>query len=226
MRSLTTRLVATFTAVWLAALPGCGDGTICLAGSDCRDEASGNVTLGGNILSVVVDNALRDIVVFVYTDIARDVQLPQDLACLTSDDFASMRTVIVGSSGTRSFTIENISRGDLTVVFLQDHASDPDGQIDTEDVDGGWADCSCTAPGCATNDGENAVAILDGEGRLSPVRAGQTVDIQDIEIDFPTAGATADRIEISTTPDDGSGEPSSSSGLASGGGLRIGFFSR
>ena len=53
-------------------------------------------------MSVVVDNALRDIVVFVYTDIAGDVQLPQDLACLTSDDFASMRTVIVGSSGTRS----------------------------------------------------------------------------------------------------------------------------
>lgn len=222
-------LAATFTSVLLAtaAVTGCGGGTICLPGSACKDEASGNVILGGDILSVVVDNALRDIVVFVYTDIEADVQLPQDLACLTSDNFASMRTTIVSSSGTRSFTLENISRGNLTVVFLQDHSTDPDGQIDEDDVEGGWADCSCTEDGCPTYEGENAVAILDGEGRLSPVRAGQTVDIQRIEIDFPTAGATADRIEISTTPGDGSNEETSNSSAgASGGGLTIGFTSR
>ena len=181
-----TRLRSMLPAVVLAFSTACGDGVIQF-GPDTDAGGGNNITVSGNISSVIVDNALRDVVVFVYTDLSSGVQLPQGLPGLTASDFTAVRTQVVGSGAARSFSLDNVRRGDLTIVFLQDQATDPDGQIDDSDVSA------------------NAVAILDGEGRLNPVRAGQSVNLVDIEIDLPTAAATADRIDITTTDDSSSG---------------------
>ena len=242
---MSTRSTPSFRRVAALALAGtlmsaCGEGVICLNGGSCENAGGGNdIVVGGDVASVVVDNSLRDLVVFVYTDIQSDPdrfpagpRIPEDLACLTAANFAGMRTVVVSgsASSTRTFSIQNILRGELTVVFLQDQSTDPDGQIDIDDVAGGPASCDCVEPppACPANDipaSDNAVAELDGEGRLNNVRAGQSVDLDTITIDFPTAAATADQISI-TASSGGDGSDGSSSALGTGGGLTIGFASR
>jgi hypothetical protein len=173
-------------ALVLACSTACGDGVIQF-GPDTDAGGGNNITVSGNISSVIVDNALRDIVVFVYTDLSSSVQLPQDLPGLTSSDFTAVRTQVVGSGAARSFSLDNVRRGALTVIFLQDRATDPDGQVDESDV---------------TSD---SVAVFDGESRLDPVRAGQSVNLADVEIDFPAAAAIADRIVITAADETASG---------------------
>ena len=167
-------------ALVLVGSTACGDGVIQF-GPDTDSGGGNNITISGNISSVIVDNALRDIVVFVYTDLSSDIQLPQGLPGLTSSDFTAVRTQVIASGAARSFSLDNVRRGVLTVIFLQDRATDPDGQVDESDI------------------ASDSVAVFDGEGRLNPVRAGQSVNLADIEIDFPAAAAIADRIVITTT---------------------------
>jgi len=166
---------------------GCGDGVIKLfGGSGNNNGANGNdITVQGNIRSVFVDNALRDIVVFVYTNVEKGAQLPY-----SPSQFDAVRTVAISSdAATRDFTVTNVSRGRLQVVFLQDSATDPDGSIDPDDVD--------PTPGSTTN----AVATLDAGSRLDSIRSGSTVTIEDIDIDLPNSTADQVIIRVTSKPD-------------------------
>ena len=61
-------------ALVLVGSTACGDGVIQF-GPDTDSGGGNNITISGNISSVIVDNALRDIVVFVYTDLSSDCLL-------------------------------------------------------------------------------------------------------------------------------------------------------
>jgi hypothetical protein len=159
-------------------------------GGDSDDDGSGdNIVVNGQIQDIIVENALRSIVVFVYTDLSSSATLPP-----ASSDFRSVRTVVVDPNGDRSFTLKNISRGSLTVVFLQDHASDPDGAIDCEDVTINTP-ATCPPNPDATPE-DNAVAVLVGAGQLDDVKGGSTVTLEDVDVDFPTATADAEDVLI------------------------------
>lgn len=221
--------------VAVACTSACGEGVITFPpGSDSSGDS---VQIEGEIEEVFVENALRDIVVFVYTDLDPTLELPTDLADLSSSDFESLRTVVIRATpeedAVRRFSISNARRGRLTVVFLQDAAGDDaDGQIDAEDVSGGPFDCNCESAPCqdspARPDDTNAVAILDDRGRFDPARGGRTYTIREIRIDFPTACATMRVIDGETTPEAGDdGDNAVRAGTGSGGGgLTIGFTSR
>jgi hypothetical protein len=169
----------------VAICAGCGDGVIKLfGGSGGGGGTAGTVTVTGDIRSVVIDNALRDIVVFVYTDVDKNATLPY-----APGEFDSVRTVAIASdAAARTFTVRNVTRGQLQIVFLQDNATDPDGSIDAGDVD--------MTPGSTTN----AVAILDAGSRLNTVRGNQRVTVQDIDIDLPNF--VADAVTITIAPDE------------------------
>jgi hypothetical protein len=174
------------------ALAACGEGVIPFGGVSDDDGGGDNIVVNGQLRDIIVENALRSIVVFVYTDLSPTATLPP-----ASTDFRSVRTVVVDPDGDRSFTVKDISRGSLTVVFLQDHASDPDGEIDCDDV------TVNKPPGCppdpnSTAD-DNAVAVLVGAGKLSDVRGGSTVTLEDVDVDFPMATADADEVLVART---------------------------
>jgi hypothetical protein len=186
MRSLS------LAACLALALYGCGSGVVCFGGSDCGDDDDDErtVTIEGNLDTVRPPNAVRDLVVFVYTGIGA-----ADLADGPPfDDFVDADSAVVGDDDT--FDMEKIRRGNLTVIVLRDDP-EPDGSIDTGD------DCS----------------VLRDGGDLSDVAGGRRVTIEDMDVDFdpvscpspaPAAGcgcSTADDIVIGR--DDSSGGGSS-----------------
>ncbi len=182
--------------VWMIlalVLTGCGEGVIPFGGDHDDDRGGDNITVTGNIRDIFVENALRDIVVFVYTDLSENALLPP-----ASDQFVSVRTVVVSPSGSRQFTLTNVRRGTLTVVFLQDHATDPDGSIDCEDVTV-MKPTTCPPDPNSTAD-ENAVARLIKSNKLTDVRGGSSVTLNDVDVDFPSAMAEALDIVIAATP--------------------------
>ena len=166
-------------------LAGCGSGVVCFGG-DCDgddDDDEKTVEVSGNVESVAPPNAVRDVVVFVYTSLASD-----DLADGPPfDDFKDADAVVVSDDDT--FSVDRISRGNLTIIVLLD-APEPDGTIDAGD------ECS----------------VLRAGGDLNDVRGGYSVEIEDLDIDFgesscsdnqPAAGcgcARADDIVVRLTP--------------------------
>jgi hypothetical protein len=174
------------------ALAACGEGVIPFGGGSDDEGGGDNIVVNGQIRDIIVENALRAIVVFVYTDLSPTATLPP-----ASSDFRSVRTVVVDPNGDRTFSVKDINRGSLTVVFLQDHASDPDGEIDCDDVTVNKPAGCPPDPGSTPED--NAVAVLVGAGKLSDVRGGSTVTLEDVDVGFPTATADAEEILIART---------------------------
>lgn len=179
-------------AIPLTFVVGCGEGTVCFGG-DCRgndDDDEKTVSLSGNVVSTLPPNASRETAVFVYTalDQADRADGPP------FDVYKDAAAVIVDSEGT--FDLDRLSRGKLTVIFSRDSEPEPNGTIDPGD------ECS---------------VLLDG-GDLSDVRGGQTVTIEDVDIEFSTGScpspppaadcgcARADDIRVRTTrPDESDG---------------------
>lgn len=180
-------------AWWLAVglslmLHGCGSGVICFGSDDCDDDDDDErtVTIEGNLDTVRPPNAVRDLVVFVYTGM--------DAADLADgppfDGFVDADSVVVDDEDT--FSMTRIRRGRLTVVVLRDDP-EPDGSIDAGD------DCS----------------VLRDGGDLSDVAGGRRVTIEDMDVDFdpascpdpaPAAGCGCSRADdIVISRDDSSG---------------------
>jgi hypothetical protein len=171
-------------------LCGCGSGAVCFGGSDCGDDDDDDertVSVQGNVDSVSPPNAVRDLVMFVYTGLD-DADLADGAPFA---DFKSGDAVVVDEDD--KFALSRIARGHLTVIVLLDDP-EPDGSIDAGD------DCS----------------VLRDGGDLSDVAGGRLVTIEDMDIDFdiascpdpaPAAGcgcSTAEDIVISRDePDDG-----------------------
>jgi len=182
-------MIARLTLALLCAstLAGCGEGSVCFGGN-CGNTNNDNneetVTVEGNVDSVAPPNAVRDLVAFVYTRLDST-----DLADGAPFDSYKAADTDVVSEDDDTFSMDRVTRGKLTVIFLLD-ASDPDGTIDPGD------ECS---------------VLLDG-GDLNDVGGGRRVDIQNIDIDFresscpnppPAAGcgcARADDIRVILEP--------------------------
>jgi len=110
--------VALFTAFLIGA---CAEGTLEFGGE--REDETDTIVVRGDIDDITPQNAVAEIVVFVFTDL-------EDPG--TFSKFAKQRSAILAPDSTE-FTIEKIGSGDLTVVFLQDHGANPDGSIDEGD---------------------------------------------------------------------------------------------
>jgi len=154
---MITRLL--LTLLFASTLAGCGEGSVCFGGNcgnDSNNDDEETVTVEGNVDSVAPPNAVRDLVVFVYSALDAD---DRDNGPPFNDYKAADSDLVAVDDDT--FSMDRVRRGDLTVMFLQD-ASEPDGTIDPGD------ECS---------------VLLDG-GDLNDVGGGRRVDVQDIDIDF------------------------------------------
>jgi hypothetical protein len=161
---MKARLAALLLSSFLAA--SCGSGTVCFGGdcdNDDDDDEERTVSVMGNIDSVAPPNAVRDVVLFVYTELGS-----ADLADGPPfDDFKDADAIVVQND---EFSLERISRGDLTVVLLLD-APEPDGTIDVGD------ECS----------------VLLAGGDLDDVSGGRQVEIEDLDVDFRESSCTGDQ---------------------------------
>jgi hypothetical protein len=197
-------------APWLVlVLYGCGSGVVCFGGSDCggnNDNDERTVTVAGNLDSVRPPNSVRDVVVFVYTNLD-----PADLADGPPfTEFKFAESAVVADDDT--FEITRVGRGKLTVILLLDDP-DPDGSIDSCDD---LIQCAeCDAGTC------DEYSVLRDGGDLSDVPGGRRVTIDNMDVDFdgscpdpaPAAGCgctTADDIVISR--DNNGGGSSNSDG--------------
>ena len=157
------RLVALVLSVHLAS--GCGSGSVCFGG-DCDnddDDDERTVSVSGNIDTVAPPNAVRDVVVFVYTEL-----VSADLADGPPfNDFKEADAVVVEDD---EFSLERISRGDLTVILLLD-APEPDGTIDA---------------------GDECAVLLAGDD-LDDVSGGRLVEIEDVDVDFRESSCSGDQ---------------------------------
>ena len=117
--------------------------------------------------------ASRDTVVFVYSDL---VSLEGLLAApLTYSSYTDGELYVVEPNET-DFAVSGLAGGALTVIFLRDEAgASADGQIDS---------------------GDPIATLSDPDGKLAEVRGGQTVVLDDVEIDYNAATATADEITL------------------------------
>lgn len=161
---MKTRNLLAVTLSGLAfLLLSCGEGTIQFGGTD--DDPPDTVVIEGDMLDINPQVAGADIVVFVYTDL----EDPGTFA-----DFEKQRSVRVPSdSDPMEFRLTQVKSGDLTVVFLQDHVSDPDGSIDT---------------------GDPYATLSDPDHLLRDARSGETIRISDVDIDFQRGTAEAESI--------------------------------
>ncbi len=147
----------------VAGMAACGQGTLVFGGGDGDREDT--VEVRGNIRDFSPQVAGADIVVFVFTGL-------QDPG--TYQVFAKQRATAVDTAGEPlEFSVSRIRAGDLTVVFLRDSASDPDGTIDA---------------------GDPVATLSDPDGRLRDVRNGERIEVTDIDIDFNAGRADAERI--------------------------------
>lgn len=145
------------------AVAGCGDGSVCFGG-DCGagDDTERTVTVNGTTRSIRPPNAIRDVMVFVYTGL--DSSDRQDGPAF--DTYKDAEVALVEAD---AFDVSRVSRGGLTVIFARDTESEPNGVIDPGD------ECS---------------VLLDG-GKLSNVAGGRTVKIEDADVDFAESSCSS-----------------------------------
>jgi len=159
---MITRLVALLLSACLAS--SCGSGSVCFGGGCDKgddDDEERTVSVAGNVDAVAPPNAVRDVVIFVYTELgSADLEDGPPF-----DDFKDADAVIVEND---EFSLERISRGDLTVILLLD-APEPDGTIDAGD------ECS----------------VLLAGGDLDDVSGGREVGIEDLDVDFRESSCTS-----------------------------------
>jgi len=168
----TGRASAIAVSVVAASLvAACGGSTLTYGGK--TDDGVETVSVVGNIEQSTPLAASRDTVVFVYTDL---VSLAGLLAApQTYSDYTDGELYVV-EYGDSDFTVSGLAGGTLTIIFLRDGAgTNADGQIDS---------------------GDPVATLADPDGTLADVRAGQTVDIDDVDIDYNSGTATADEIEL------------------------------
>ncbi|MFP6600614.1 MAG: hypothetical protein VB852_09295 [Deltaproteobacteria bacterium] len=161
----------TVSVVAASLVAACGGSTLTYGGK--TDDGVETVSVVGNIEQSTPLAASRDTVVFVYTDL---VSLAGLLAApQTYSDYTDGELYVV-EYGDSDFTVSGLAGGALTIIFLRDGAgTNADGQIDS---------------------GDPVATLADPDGTLADVRAGQTVDIDDVEIDYNSGTATADEIEL------------------------------
>lgn len=152
-------MIRLFTLLLLLSLSACAEGTIVFGGD--RDDETDTIVISGAIDDITPQNAVADIVVFVFTDLEGAPDSPDKT-------FAKQRSAIVAADSS-DFRIDKIRSGDLTVVFLQDK-SEPDGTID---------------------EGDPFAMLEDPDDRLESVRNGQKITIVEVDIDFSTGEAMA-----------------------------------
>lgn len=211
------RALSALAALLLVA--GCGDGVIDFGGDFSKTEGSDNITVKGNVRQVLNPNGERPIAVFVYTNVAKDARLPFLPGEYESFGTTSIAAGSIGSDpGGAPFSISNLRRGTLTVVFLFDHPKDgtpgPDGSIDCDDVTIDRA-LHCEAASTTTvpatvpaavlgsDPTDNAVATLVKAGELKDVLGGSTVTIPDIDVNFNNPAAPSDQPAIAEAKADG-----------------------
>ncbi len=186
----------TICGLALLVLAGCAEGKLVFGGKSIGAEAD-NVIVSGRIDDTMPANPARDIVVFVYTNLRccdPAKQPDADLAFSAIDfsvppfdgyeleDFRSedVEAVIV-EAGSDSFELDDISNGELTLIFLLDDP-EPDGEV---------------------NPGDLTAVLEDEDEELDDVLAGRSVDVDDIDVDFdtdfPEGVATPDSITVSVT---------------------------
>lgn len=168
------------------ALAGCAEGQLKFGGGGDDDEGA-PVVVTGNI-DDVSQPAAAETAVFAFSGLrVRAACAPRGAAAC--DTFSEVyesddAEVVLLAVGTKDFTLSDVRNGDLTVLFMQD--LDEDGAIDAGDP----------------------VAVLeDPDGELADVRAGLTVELTDVDLDYAPAtfplsltGADARTIRKSQTP--------------------------
>jgi len=164
---------AVLVAFLVLGLFACGDGTIQFGGGS-NGKPPDTIVVTGNIRDINPQIAGADTVVFVYTNL-------KDPGVFSEYD--KQRSVSVASDAeTMDFRVTQIKSGSLTVVFLQDHASNPDGTIDSGDP----------------------YAILSDPTRvLRNAINGKTFQISDVDIDFQRGTADAVSIRSAQSPSSG-----------------------
>jgi hypothetical protein len=151
---------------------GCGDGTIQFGGgAGTNGKPRDTIVVQGNIRDVNPQVAGADTVVFVYTDL-------QDPGVF--NQYSKQRSVAVASDAqTTDFSVTQVKKGNITIVFLQDHASNPDGTIDP---------------------GDSYATLDDPDKILRSAKNGQTFQITDVDIDFQRGTANAVNIRSIRPP--------------------------
>lgn len=166
--------------VILLALPllislGCGEGTVQFGNPGHNGNPPDTIVVEGNIRDINPQVAGADTVVFVYTNL----QDPGTFAL-----YDKQRSVAVAADAqTADFRVTQIEGGDLTVVFLQDHASNPDGTI---------------------NSGDPYAILQDSTDVLKGAQNGETFQITDVDIDFQRG--TAEPVSIRSVRSSGTGQ--------------------
>ena len=178
----------------------CGDGSLVLVGDGTTGNAQDTITIKGNIRDVSPQVAGARIVVFAYTGLQHlscETNSDCDQTCTTCqnvcnnkkcakqfdfDEFDKQRSVAVESDADpMEFTITQVRAGNVTVVFLQDDVSNPDGHID---------------------DGDPFAVLKDPSSIFKNVRNGETINAKDVDITFETdvsGKAEADSVRSVTT---------------------------
>ena len=182
---------------------GCADGTLQFDGAGTITSENDTVVVSGDIDdSQLADGsggigavpAERDVAVFVYSDLrccnaaftpSTDLPFgsvdfgspPFDTVELSDLRFSDVESVIV-DGGAGPFTVNDVSKGDLTVLFLLDDAV-TDGSIEP---------------------GDPVAVLSDDDNRLESVAAGRSVTISAIDItfdrSFPDGKADPNTIKI------------------------------
>jgi len=147
----------------VALLSACGEGTITFGGNPDNGN-NDSIVVVGDIDDVQPPNASRDVVVFVYVDLA-----PADIADgppFNVNGLSDAETVLVAADDT--FSLSDVQSGTLTIVFLRDDIV-ADGSLDA---------------------GDSCAVVFDENNRLDNVNAGRQVDVQLTDIFFdPTSSA-------------------------------------
>jgi hypothetical protein len=168
----------------------CGDGSLVLIDDGANPNAADTITIKGNIRDVSPQVAGARIVAFAFTNLERlacDTNADCDQSCSTCDnrcsdgtadgtfagtcqkqfdfdDYDKQRSVAVeADADPMDFTITKIESGDVTVVFLQDDVSNPDGHID---------------------DGDLFAVLKDPSRIFKDVNNGETIRAKDVDIEL------------------------------------------
>jgi len=186
----------------------CGDGSLVLIGDGANRNASDTITIKGNIRDVSPQVAGARVVVFAFTNLAHlscDTDTDCDQTCencnnpctngagdgtfsgkcenqFDFDRYDKQRSVAVESDADpMEFTITQVQSGDVTVVFLQDDVSNPDGHID---------------------DGDLFAVLKDPSRIFKNIRNGETIRAKDVDIEFAvdiSGKAEAESVRSTTT---------------------------
>jgi len=177
MRNVSKLRAPAAGLIVLLTAAACSDGTVVFGGKRDRQNPD-TITVRGDIRDWNPQIAGADIVVFVFTDLSDP---PGDFKT-----YVKQRAVAVSTDEEPlEFEVSQIESGTLTVVFLQDHASDPDGTIDI-------------AEDPANSD---PIAILEDPDKvLRDVRSGEAIRIDEVDIDFNTGKADALNIKSVREP--------------------------